>query len=115
MKFKQLAADTRDPVAALAFGILFIVGSLGLIPEDADPNVLAEIVGAAMGLVAAIFSYLHRREYGPALRAGFEARERYLAEHARFVAPTEIPPDDTAPDGIVSDGQVAEDAEHGER
>jgi protein-S-isoprenylcysteine O-methyltransferase Ste14 len=79
-QLQSIAADSRDPAATIVFAALAVVGSLGLVPEDMDPNLLAEIVGYAMALVAAIFSYVHHRDWKQALRDGWEARDRHRAE-----------------------------------
>jgi len=79
-QLQRIAADSRDPAATIVFAVLAIVGSLGLVPEDMDPNLLAEIVGYGMALVAGIFSFVHHRDWKQALRDGWEARERHRAE-----------------------------------
>lgn len=88
---RQLAADTRDPVATLVFSLLGAAGAMGLIPADLDPNVLAEAVGFLMGAVAAGFSFVHHRDFKEALRVGLEAREAHLA------APEAITDDERTP------------------
>jgi hypothetical protein len=76
MQLKQIAADTRDPIATIAFSVLGIGGALGLIPADLDANTLAEILGFLMAALAAAFSLLHHKSVKPALAAAREAQER---------------------------------------
>jgi hypothetical protein len=82
VQLKQLAADTRDPIATLAFSLLGIAGALGWIPDDLDPNVMAEIVGFLMAATAALFSLLHHKSFKQAMRAGAEALDRAAAPDA---------------------------------
>jgi hypothetical protein len=98
MKKRQLAADVRDPIGTLVFSILGSLGALGLIPDNISANELAEGVGWAMAVVAAVFSFIHHRDFKAALRAGLAAR-------ARAGVPEALADQETPIEG---------DAEHGE-
>ncbi len=99
MRLKLLAADTRDPVATVAFSLLGIAGALGWIPRDIDPNLVAEVTGMLMGLLAGVFSLWHHRDFKGALHEGLEARER-------ATGPEKVAPDETTPiEGIPTDGR----------
>jgi hypothetical protein len=98
MRLKQLAADTRDPLATVAFGILGLGGALGLIPQDIDPNKLAEIVGLLMAVLAGVFSYVHHKDFKRAIRESLEAAED------KGATPEPITSQDaTPPEGMGSD------------
>jgi len=75
MQLKQFAADTRDPIATIAFSVLGIGGALELIPADLDANTLAEILGFLMAGLAAAFSLLHHKSLKQAIQTGLDARE----------------------------------------
>lgn len=78
---KELAADTRDPIAMLVFTALGIAGSLGLIPEGVTVSDLAMAVGYLMGFVAAFYSFLHHKDFKLAIRAGREMQEIAAKQH----------------------------------
>ena len=59
----------------LVFTALGVAGSLGLIPEGVTVTDLAMAIGYLMGLVAAIYSFLHHKDFKLAIRAGREMQE----------------------------------------
>jgi hypothetical protein len=106
MKFKKLAADTRDPLASIVFSLMGVAGALGWIPKDLDPNTLAEIVGLAMGAVAGVFSYFHHRDFKSAIHASLDAKEQAkdaiseVADELETGVPTVEVEGDTRPEGV---------------
>lgn len=109
MKLKQIAADTRDPIASVVFSLKGVAGALGWIPEDLDANTLAEIVGLLMGAVAGVFSFVHHKDYKQAIHASLAAKDEArsaLADVAADLepgAPVAEVEDDTRPEGVSSE------------
>lgn len=96
MDVKQIAADTRDPVATILFSVLGMFGMLGYLPEDWTANDLAAFGGLVMGFVAAIFALFHHKDLKLAIRAGREAQALAAAPspvHDDETTPIEVPPD----------------------
>lgn len=96
MDVKQIAADTRDPVATILFSLLGMFGMLGYLPEDWTANDLAAFGGLVMGFVAAVFALFHHKDLKLAIRAGREAQARAAAPSAEIddqETPFEAPSD----------------------
>ncbi len=92
---KLLAANGRDPVAIVVFGLLGTLAELRLIPPDTDPNTVLAGVCYAMAGLAMIFTWLHHKDFKKAYAVGLEVLARNGAPTAISDAetPIEDPPD----------------------